>query len=436
MKSAVVISLAALLGVVLASNALPARRDAAPCGLVAPTSPVLTPAPPAPVITYPARPASNVTAHSVTLGGAVDAGGDGAMAAFEYGVSSDYGACTAALTVSGAGSLPVVAQVTGLAPGTAYHFRLDATSAAGTTLGQDESFTTPVVPHPPARAARGVVVGGVRIGGLTRQAASQAVAAAYEAPLEFRFGDRRWKATPAQLGARAEIDAAVRRALKAPAGSRVPVRVLLDAGRVGEYVSYLGRTFGSQAIAGNVRLVGRHAVVTPAESGVVVDSLAMKTSIEHALTVTPRPILPLRVHDVSPPSAGERAVVIRLGDQSLTAYVDGKVVLTTPVTTGRPALPTPVGSYSIHYRASPYTFVSPWPQGSPYYYPPTTVTWAMYFYDNDFLHDDPSQPNGTYGKGSNLGAYASHGCVHVPHDTMRFLYTWLPIGATVIVADS
>ena len=30
--------------------------------------------------------------------------------------------------------------------------------------------------------------------------------------------------------------------------------------------------------------------------------------------------------------------------------------------------------------------------------------------------------------------YASHGCIHIPHNAMAFLYQWLPVGATVIVA--
>ncbi len=116
---------------------------------------------------------------------------------------------------------------------------------------------------------------------------------------------------------------------------------------------------------------------------------------------------------------------MRLGEQSLTLYKDGAVVLRTPVTTGRPALPTPVGSYDIAWRRSPYTFISPWPQGNPYYYPPAHVRWAMYFFDNDFLHDS-YEPAGAYGKGSNLGPYASHGCVHVPGDVMQVLYTTVP----------
>lgn len=379
-----------------------------------------------------------MTGTTATLNGLVDGGGDGAVVAFEYGVSSSYGSCSSVQLVSAAGVQPVSAQVVGLTPGTVYHFRLDATSVAGATLGADETFTTAASTPPaqPTRAAQGVTVGGVRVGGLTRQAAARAVTDVFAAPLQFSFEGKRWKATTAQLGARPDVDAAVRRALTVPAGTHVLERVTISGARVSAYVSYLEHFFDKQAKVADIRLVGRHAVVTPAKPGVAVREQAMKASIQHALMIPSRPVLPLLVADVAPPKTGKKVVVIRLGDQSLTAYADGKAVLTTPVTTGRPALPTPVGSYFIHFRSSPYTFISPWPKGSPYYYPPTSVTWAMYFYDGDFLHDDPGQPNGTYGKGSNGGGYASHGCVHVPHDTMRFLYNWLPVGATVIVANS
>ena len=144
------------------------------------------------------------------------------------------------------------------------------------------------------------------------------------------------------------------------------------------------------------------------------------------------------IHPPTLPAFADRtpygAVVVRLDRQTLTAYLDGKPVLSAPVTTGRPALPTPIGSFSIHSRSSPYIFTSPWPKSSPYWYPPTPATWAMYFYDNDFLHDDPGEPASAYGAGSQDGPYASHGCVHVPRDAMAFLFQWLPVGATVIVA--
>ena len=59
----------------------------------------------------------------------------------------------------------------------------------------------------------------------------------------------------------------------------------------------------------------------------------------------------------------------------------------------------------------------------------------MYFYDNDFLHDS-YEPAGAYGKGSNFGPYASHGCVHVPGDVMQVLYTTVPNHTPVLVVDA
>ena len=43
------------------------------------------------------------------------------------------------------------------------------------------------------------------------------------------------------------------------------------------------------------------------------------------------------------------------------------------VTTGRPELPTVVGSFQVMEKSSPWTMRSPWPYGSPYWYAPSTV---------------------------------------------------------------
>ena len=51
-------------------------------------------------------------------------------------------------------------------------------------------------------------------------------------------------------------------------------------------------------------------------------------------------------------------------------------------------------------------------------------------------HHDSYEPAGAYGKGSNLGPYASHGCVHVPRDVMQVLYTTVPDHTPLIVVDS
>jgi lipoprotein-anchoring transpeptidase ErfK/SrfK len=126
-----------------------------------------------------------------------------------------------------------------------------------------------------------------------------------------------------------------------------------------------------------------------------------------------------------------KVIVISLSRQVLTAYQDGTAVLTTFVATGRPALPTPPGTYHIFARYSPYKFISPWPYGSQYWYPSSWTSFAMEFAGGGyFIHDAPWRT--WYGPGSNI-YNGTHGCVNVPYSPMAFLWNWTPIGTTVVV---
>jgi hypothetical protein len=90
---------------------------------------------------------SNLTPSSATLGGTVDPNGGATSYQFQYGTSAAYGASLPAAS-AGSGTEPqgAAAGLSGLAPGTAYHYRLVATNAAGTTYGADQTFTTPAAP--------------------------------------------------------------------------------------------------------------------------------------------------------------------------------------------------------------------------------------------------------------------------------------------------
>jgi len=126
-----------------------------------------------------------------------------------------------------------------------------------------------------------------------------------------------------------------------------------------------------------------------------------------------------------------KLILISLSRQVLTAYQDGTAVLTTYVATGRPALPTPPGVYHIFAKYSPYKFISPWPYGSPYWYPSAWTNWAMEFIGGGyFIHDAPWRS--WYGPGANI-YNGTHGCVNVPYSPMSFLWKWAPIGTTVVV---
>src|SRR5260370_41563440 len=100
-----------------------------------------------------------------------------------------------------------------------------------------------------------------------------------------------------------------------------------------------------------------------------------------------------------PPSAQGKEIIVSLSHQWLWAYYNGKVVFNAAVMTGRPALPTPTGTYHVFLKLHPTTFTSPWPVGSPYWYPPTFINYALEWrVGGFFLHD--SWWHSVYGAGA------------------------------------
>lgn len=155
-------------------------------------------------------------------------------------------------------------------------------------------------------------------------------------------------------------------------------------------------------------------------------------------TATPPPPGPAPVGGV--PQVYGQLILVSLSQQWLWAYQDRHLLYDTPMTSGRPDLPTPDGSFYVHYHQYDVMFISPWPYGSPYYYPPEHVNYALYFADNGYyIHDAPwrqvfgpgtnyphTDPDGTHTNGS-------HGCVEVPTPAGAWLAHWAQDGAAVVI---
>lgn len=100
-------------------------------------------------------PATGVTQTTATLNGTVNPNGSTTNYQFQYGTTTSYGR-TSSTASAGGGTAPVAAarNVSALAPGTLYHYRILATNAQNKqALGQDMTFTTQAVPPPPSRVA-------------------------------------------------------------------------------------------------------------------------------------------------------------------------------------------------------------------------------------------------------------------------------------------
>jgi lipoprotein-anchoring transpeptidase ErfK/SrfK len=135
-----------------------------------------------------------------------------------------------------------------------------------------------------------------------------------------------------------------------------------------------------------------------------------------------------------------REILVNLTKQHLYAYQDGQVVFEFDIASGRPELPTPVGRWTVLFKRTDFTFTSPWPPGSPFYYYPTHINYALNFHDGGFyLHD--AWWRESFGPGSNVyhqnpdGTWetGSHGCVGMTTANAAKLYTWAPVGATVLI---
>jgi lipoprotein-anchoring transpeptidase ErfK/SrfK len=134
----------------------------------------------------------------------------------------------------------------------------------------------------------------------------------------------------------------------------------------------------------------------------------------------------------------EKALTISLKEQVIRAYSHGQQVFWSYVTTGRPGLETDAGSFKVYWKVSPWTMHSPWPKGSPYWYPDSKVRMVMWFNGGDGIHD--ASWRSRYGPGTNGPHYdptgedtGTHGCVNVPYSNMVWLWNWTPTDTPVVV---
>ncbi|HPG40304.1 MAG TPA: FlgD immunoglobulin-like domain containing protein [bacterium] len=88
--------------------------------------------------------AANVSADGATLNGTVNANNASTTVTFEYGLTTGYGSTVTAdeSPVTGGTATAVSYTLTGLLPGTTYHYRAVGVNSKGTTNGDDVTFDT------------------------------------------------------------------------------------------------------------------------------------------------------------------------------------------------------------------------------------------------------------------------------------------------------
>ncbi len=119
-------------------------------------------------------------------------------------------------------------------------------------------------------------------------------------------------------------------------------------------------------------------------------------------------------------------------EQAMRVYKDGKLINAFYVTTGRLERPALPGYWTVQDRKSPDQFTSSDPPGSPYWYPPTPIHYAiLYHWGGFFVHD--SWWRADYGPGTQFPHYdsggdesfagnGSHGCINMQEQQAAWVY--------------
>ena len=123
-------------------------------------------------------------------------------------------------------------------------------------------------------------------------------------------------------------------------------------------------------------------------------------------------------------------VFVSIADQQVTYFVDGEVVLTSPVVTGNPYddHATPTGTYRLNYKSRNTKLVGRENNGDEY---ESFVNYWMAFIGSSVgLHDATwrSSFGGTIYRGG-----GSHGCVNMPYWAAAQLYELITPGTPVLV---
>jgi len=120
----------------------------------------------------------------------------------------------------------------------------------------------------------------------------------------------------------------------------------------------------------------------------------------------------------------KKRIEINTKEQKLTYFFDNEKLGEFAVSTGKPSMPTPKGSFKIDSK-HPKAWSNTYKLWMPY--------WMSLRNGYFGIHELPIWPSG-FREGSNhLGKAVSHGCIRLDIGPAEFLYQWTPINTEVII---
>jgi lipoprotein-anchoring transpeptidase ErfK/SrfK len=305
------------------------------------------------------------------------------------------------------------------------------TTAPTTTVATTTAVTTTTAPPPTIPA--GVRVAGVKVGGLTPAAAVTAVQTAYGRPLAVVVDRSKLVLNP-RLFSSAYVSTAVAKARIAEPRTNVKLVVAVRGGNVRSWVARVRKRFTRPSVDATLSFKGERPVIRGDRAGRSLNAKKLTQRIISALASNSR--LAVRVHSiqVAPVVAADaftHVITINRSTNRLVLYDDGKLRRSFAVATGQAIYPTPRGTFHIVVK-----YRNPW------WYPPTSSSWAQGLKP---VPPGPSNPLGTRWMGisspgvgihgtdapTSIGYSVSHGCVRMQVPDAEWLFDHVDIGTTV-----
>jgi len=307
-----------------------------------------------------------------------------------------------------------------------------------TSTGTTSTGTTTTTPLP-SLIAPGVTISGVPVGGMTADEAGTVVREQFDLPLPLVL-DRKHRLAPQPetLGATPHVDEAVTKALTAPPGASITLPVLIDGNVIRAYVLQVAKRFYRRPADAQVFLRRLKPVIVDDRPGLVVNRLALTTTIVQRLRATSR--VRVKIRHSSQPAATKRSafrsvIVVRRGSNQLFLYRYDHLRKTFRVATGQSIYPTPLGRFDILVK---------W--RNPWWYPPNS-RWAQ---GQKPIPPGPNNPLGTRWMGlsapgvgihgtpnpASIGYSVSHGCIRMYISDAEWLFNVVDLGTTVFIVSA
>jgi lipoprotein-anchoring transpeptidase ErfK/SrfK len=313
------------------------------------------------------------------------------------------------------------------------------------------------------RIMPGVRIDGIDVSGMTRAEALDAVRAAahdeLRRPLTISVGSEHWTVTPATLGRRAAVAAAVNRAERAGSDLGTLDRAWhrFRGESLGVDISLTRRTTGP-GVSDLASMIAKRVYVAPVNAAIGItssqDDITFERShagrklnvdvaehaIREALADGDRHLTldTTRVEPKATERTMGRTIVVRLNENKLYLYDGFDAVRSFSVATAKPGFTTPTGVWTIYDKRENPTWYNPaldsWGADLPAVIPGgpgnPMGTRAIYIDAPGLIRvhgttDDPS-----------IGRYASHGCIRMHNSEIEQLYPMIDIGDHVVVVGA